>query len=124
MRILVHKLAVVLVIFGLLGGSMAVASGLRINNNSHQLSNVSDMAGVLVSPGGVNQSCDSHTQMPDCNMTHPPIVSIGMNCCGCFPSVASNLCFAPAENKVNAFGRQDIKGNSRTPSSLLKPPRA
>lgn len=124
MRIFVHKLVVVFLIFGLVGGSMAVASSLRVNTRTAQSSSMAVMAGVLVTPAGMTQSCESDRPMNNCNMTHPPVISTGMSCCGCFPSSDSNLCIAPLENKLNAFGKLDVKGNSRAPASLLKPPRA
>jgi len=124
MRIVVHKLVVVLMIFGLVGGAMSVASSARINNDSLRLSSISNATGTLALPDAATQSWHSHSQMTNCNMTHPPINSTGMSCCGCFPSGANNLCIAPMENKVNAFGKLDVKGASRAPSSLLKPPRA
>ena len=82
------------------------------------------MAGVLIAAVGMTQPCDSDMPMNNCNMTHPPVISTGMSCCGCFPSDANNLCIAPLENKLNTFGMLDVKGNSRAPASLLKPPRA
>lgn len=124
MRIVVHKLVVVIMIFGLVGGAMSVASSLRLNNAALRLGDISDMAGALVSTGATGHTCDSQSQMTNCAMTHPPIASTGMSCCGCFPSGANSFCIAPLANKVNAFGRLVITGDSRAPTSLRKPPRA
>jgi hypothetical protein len=124
MRNVVHKLVVVIMVFGLIGGAMSVASSLRLNNEALRLSKNSDISGAMVSISATNQTCDPQSQMTNCAMTHPPIASSGMSCCGCFPAGASNFCIAPSANKVNAFGRLAVTGDSRAPSSLLKPPRA
>ncbi len=124
MRNVLHKLVVMIMVFGLVGGAMSVASSLKLNNDSLQLSNISDIAGAMVSTGASNQTCDPQSQMTNCTMTHPTIASTGMSCCGCFPSGASTFCIALSENRVNAFGRLAVTGDSRAPSSLLKPPRA
>jgi hypothetical protein len=124
MRICLHKFVALFLVFGLIAGSLPLVSSIRVNAASLGLTNVSGGVEAQISPNDLGQTCDPMAQMANCTMTHPSRVSMGMGCCGCLLSLAATLCIAPPESRINAFNLSDVTGNSRTPKSLLKPPRA
>lgn len=123
MRICLHTLVALFIAIGLVAGSMSQASVVQMKTGSVQSAGVSGQADVASSPADMGNNCQSGGDMANCTMKHPPRMSMGMGCCGCFLGAATSLRIDPRENRVNGFGLSDVTGNSRAPISLLKPPR-
>ena len=124
MRICLHKFVAVFLVFGLVTGTMSQASVFQMKNGSMPSADVSGSAEIATSLAEMKKYCKSAEDMANCAMKHPPRVSVGMGCCGCFLGASVNLRIDPLENRISGFGMSDVTGDSRNPTSLLKPPRA
>jgi hypothetical protein len=124
MRVCLHKFVALMLVSGMVIGSMSLATSRLLAATGPRQAELAGQAEQQILAAISSPTCDALSHSANCAIEHSARTSAGMGCCGCFIETTKNFCDTQKVTWVAAFGLVDVTGDSQSPVSLLRPPRA